>query len=102
MEVEKAIHMLTQKPADLMGIKDRGLLAQGRPADVVLFDPDSVGASGLTRVHDLPAGQDRLVAQAIGIQAVIVNGTLIREDGTDTVSPGAGLPGQMLRGGQAA
>lgn len=102
MEVEKAVHMLTQKPADLMGIKDRGLLAQGRPADVVLFDPDSVGASGLTRVHDLPAGQDRLVAQAIGIQAVIVNGTVIREDGTDAVSPGAGLPGQMLRNGPAA
>lgn len=102
MEIEKAVHMLTQKPADLMGIKDRGLLAQGRPADVVVFDPESVGATGLTRVHDLPAGQDRLVAQAIGIQAVIVNGTVIREDGADAVGPGDNLPGQILRNGRAA
>ncbi|MDA1100985.1 MAG: amidohydrolase family protein [Proteobacteria bacterium] len=102
MPLEKAVHMLTRKPADLMGLKDRGRLALGGPADVVLFDPDSVGASGLSRVHDLPAGQDRLVAQAMGIQAVIVNGTVIREDGADAVSPGDGLPGQMLRSGRAA
>ncbi|MBT3331780.1 MAG: amidohydrolase family protein [Rhodospirillaceae bacterium] len=101
MEMEKAVHMLTQKPADLMGITDRGLLAQGRPADVVLFDPEVVGATGLTRVYDQPAGQDRLVAQAKGIQAVIVNGTVIREDNKDAVSPGEALPGQMLRGGKA-
>ncbi len=102
MEMEQAVHMLTRKPADLMGLKDRGRLAQGLPADVVLFDPDSVGASGLTRVYDQPAGQDRLVSQAMGIQAVIVNGTVIREDGADAVGPGDGLPGQMLRNGRAA
>ena len=102
MPLEKAVHMLTQKPAGLMGIKDRGLLAPDRPADVVLFDPDSVGASALTRVYDQPAGQDRLVSQAQGIQAVIVNGTVIREDNADAVGPDDGLPGEMLRGGQAA
>jgi N-acyl-D-aspartate/D-glutamate deacylase len=102
MPLEKAVHMLTQKPAELMGITDRGLLARGRPADVVLFDPESVGATGLQRVYDQPAGQDRLVAQAKGIQAVIVNGTVIREDNADTVNPADGLPGQMLRGGKAA
>jgi len=102
MEMEKAVHMLTQKPADLMGITDRGLLAQGRPADVVLFDPEVVGASGLTRVFDQPAGQDRLISQAKGIQAVIVNGTVIREDNKDAVGPKGDLPGRMLRGGKAA
>jgi len=61
-----------------------------------------VGASGLTRVHDLPASQDRLVAQAVGIQAVIVNGSIIREDGADAVRPGDNLPGRILRNGQAA
>ena len=102
MSVEKAVHMLTQKPAELMGIRDRGLLAQGRPADIVLFDPETVGATGLERVHAQPAGQDRLVAQAKGIQAVIVNGTVIREDNQDQVDPASGLPGRMLRGGEAA
>ena len=102
MPLEKAVHMLTQKPAELMGITDRGLLARDRPADVVVFDPATVGAGGLRRVHDQPAGQDRLVAQAQGIQAVIVNGTVIREDNADAISPDDGLPGQMLRGGRAA
>ena len=102
MPLEKAVHMLTQKPAELMGLSDRGLLAQGRPADVVLLDPEEVGASALSRVHDLPAGQDRLVAQAKGIQAVIVNGTVIREDNTDAVGPDGELPGRVLRGAHAA
>lgn len=98
MPLEKAVHMLTQKPADLMGIADRGLLAQSRPADVVLLDPATVGASGLTRVYDQPAGQDRLTAEAKGIQAVVVNGTVIREDNVDAVSPDGALPGKLLRG----
>ncbi|MFP6746533.1 MAG: amidohydrolase family protein, partial [Alphaproteobacteria bacterium] len=102
MPLERAVHMLTQKPAELMGLSDRGLLAQGRPADVVLLDPEEVGASALSRVHDLPAGQDRLVAQAKGIQAVIVNGTVIREDNTDAVGPDGELPGRVLRGAHAA
>ena len=45
-----------------------------------------------------PAGQDRLVSQAIGIQAVIVNGTLIRENGADVISATDTMPGQILQG----
>ncbi len=102
MSLEKAVHMLTQKPAALMGITDRGSLAPGLPADVVVFDPQKIGATGLTRVHDQPAGQDRLVSQAKGIHAVIVNGMLIREDNTDTVAPDSDLPGRVLRSSLAA
>lgn len=102
MPLEQAVHALTQRPADLMGLKDRGRLVQGLPADIVVFDPATIGATGLTRVHDQPAGQDRLVSQALGIQAVIVNGTVIRENDTDAIVPGHGLPGQLLRGAGAA
>ncbi len=102
MSLEKAVHMLTQKPAALMGITDRGSLAPGLPADVVVFDPQKIGATGLTRVHDQPAGQDRLVSQAKGIHAVIVNGMLIREDNTDAVAPDGDLPGRVLRSSLAA
>ena len=100
--LEEAVHMLTQRPADVMGLTDRGRLAEGLPADIVVFDPNTVGATGLTRVYDQPAGQDRLVSQAIGIHAVIVNGTPIREGGADTIDPGQDLPGELLRGGSAA
>jgi len=100
--VEQAVHNLTQRPAEMFGITDRGLLAQGRPADVVVFDPKTVGPGPLKRVYDLPAGADRLVSEASGIDAVIVNGKLIRRDGKDAVVANDTLPGRLLRHGKAA
>ena len=98
VSLEKAVHMLTQRPADVMGFRDRGRLAEGLPADIVIFDPATVGATGLKRVYDQPAGQDRLVSQAIGIQAVVVNGTVIREDGADAIAEDGALPGRLVQG----
>jgi hypothetical protein len=60
-----------------------------------------VGASALRRVYDLPAGADRLVADASGIEAVIVNGTIVRRAGRDAVEPDGTLPGALLRNGAA-
>jgi N-acyl-D-aspartate/D-glutamate deacylase len=102
LTVEQAVHHLTQRPAEMFGITDRGLLAEGRPADIVVFDPATVGPSQLRRVYDLPAGADRLIADAHGIDAVIVNGTLIRRNGADAVAGDAALPGRVLRHGKAA
>jgi hypothetical protein len=48
-------------------------------------------------VHDLPAGADRLVSEATGIEAVFVNGVLLRRDGRDAVDPAGPLPGRLLR-----
>jgi N-acyl-D-aspartate/D-glutamate deacylase len=97
----EAIRMLTSRPAEVFGISDRGRLAPGLAADVVVFDPDTVGASKLRRVHDLPAGADRLVADASGIEAVIVNGTVVRRGGRDAVAADGPLPGALLRNGRA-
>ncbi|MDP6689466.1 MAG: amidohydrolase family protein [Alphaproteobacteria bacterium] len=99
--LEEAIRMLTSRTADVMGITDRGRLALGKPADVVVFDPATVGDQPLQRVYDFPAGADRLISEATGISNVIVNGTVIREQGADAVIDGAALPGQLLRGGAA-
>jgi N-acyl-D-aspartate/D-glutamate deacylase len=101
LSVEQAVHHLTQRPAEMFGITDRGLLAEGRPADIVVFDPATVGPSPLRRVYDFPAGADRLIADAHGIDAVIVNGTVIRRAGSDAVEPDAALPGRVLRHGHA-
>jgi N-acyl-D-amino-acid deacylase len=100
--VEQAVHNLTQRPAEMFGITDRGLLAEGRPADVVVFDAKTVGPGPLKRVYDLPAGADRLVSEASGIHAVLVNGRLIRRDGKDAVAADDKLPGRLLRHGRAA
>jgi N-acyl-D-aspartate/D-glutamate deacylase len=99
--MEEAVRMLTSRPAEVFGITDRGRLAAGMPADVVIFDPATVGAGRLRRVYDMPAGADRLVSDASGIEGVIVNGTVIRRGGKDTVDPQGPLPGKVLRNGRA-
>ena len=69
---------------------------------MVVFDPDAVGCSRLRRVRDQPARADRLISEAAGIRAVIVNGTCIREEGHDVVDAAGPLPGRVLRGGRTA
>ncbi|MEE2677203.1 MAG: amidohydrolase family protein [Myxococcota bacterium] len=101
LELPEAVRMLTSRPADVFGLVDRGRLALGLPADVVVFDPDTVGAGPLERVHDQPSGADRLVAEAHGIDSVLVAGTLVRRDGKDALDPDGPLPGNLLRNGCA-
>lgn len=102
LTIEEAVHHLTQRPAEMFGITDRGVLAEGRPADVVVFDAATVGPGPLKRVYDLPAGADRLVAEANGIDSVIVNGRLIRQNNKDALGANDRLPGRLLRHGHAA
>jgi len=102
LTLEQAVHMLTGRPASVFGIVDRGLLSEGRPADIVVFDPATIAASPLRRVSDLPAGSPRLISDASGIDAVIVNGTPIRRHGKDVAMSGSGFPGKVLRRGRAA
>jgi len=98
LSLEEAVRKLTSEPADIFGLADRGRLAEGRPADVVVFDPAAVGCGPLERVHDQPAGADRLISRASGIDAVVVNGVVVRRDGVDAVDPSGPLPGRLLRG----
>ena len=100
--LQEAIHMLTMRTAEVMGIADRGHLAIGKPADVVVLDPATVGDGPLQRVYDFPAGADRLISQASGITNVLVNGVVVRDHGEDTATVNGNLPGQLLRGGMAA
>src|SRR5438067_2248216 len=102
LSLEEAVRRLTTQPAEVFGIADRGHLAPGLAADVTVFDPATVGCSPLRRVRDFPAGADRLVSDAHGIRAVVVNGVVIREDGRDAVDPEGPLPGRVLRRGRAS
>ena len=97
LTLEAAVRHLSARPAAAFGLADRGVLAPGMAGDVVVFDPDTVAAGRLERVHDFPAGADRLISRATGIEAVIVNGTVIRQGGEDRVDAKGPLPGTVLR-----
>jgi N-acyl-D-aspartate/D-glutamate deacylase len=101
LSLEEGVRRLTAQPAEVFGITDRGRLEPGLAADVTVFDPATVGCGPLRRVQDFPAGADRLVSDARGVRAVVVNGVLVREDGHDAIDPEGALPGRVLRGGRA-
>ncbi len=90
ISLERAVWRLTGQPAEFLGLSDRGRLAPGAMADVVVFDPERVGTRPLERVRDLPAGADRLVARSSGIEHVFVAGRAIRRAGRDLENAGTG------------
>jgi N-acyl-D-amino-acid deacylase len=94
LTLEQAVWRLTGHPAEVYGLPDRGRIADGMAADLVAFDPATVGTGPSERVVDFPGGADRLVARSTGITHVWVNGTAIRRDGEDL--PGV-RPGGLLR-----
>ena len=94
--LERAVQLMTDVPARLFGLRGRGRLAVGYQADVVLFDPGSVGSGPAYALYDLPGGSKRLVADPTGVARVLVNGRDVIVDGTPT----GDLPGVVLRGGR--
>ena len=93
LSMEEAVRQLTDVPAQLYGLRERGRLANGFRADIVVFDPDTVGPLPERTRDDLPGGASRLVAEARGFQHVLVNGVEIV---TDDAFTGA-TPGRLLR-----
>ncbi|CAN5762802.1 amidohydrolase family protein [soil metagenome] len=94
--VERCVQLMTQVPAELFGLRDRGLLAEGFHADIAIVDPDTVGSELAELVHDLPGDSPRLTAGSIGVVRVLVNGTVTVIDG----KPTGELAGQVLRSGR--
>jgi N-acyl-D-aspartate/D-glutamate deacylase len=96
LPLERAIQLITEAPAQLFGLRDRGTVVVGAHADIVIFDPATIAADHATLVHDLPGGSARLTAGSQGVEHVFVNGV-------ETVCNGAatgGTPGTVLRSGR--
>lgn len=96
MSIEEAIHNFTQVPARFIGLRDRGTIAVGNHADLILMDLENVAVTAVEVRADFPANGERLYTGATGIDYVIVNGTPIIADGEYTWAK----PGQVLRAGK--
>jgi N-acyl-D-aspartate/D-glutamate deacylase len=94
MSLEEAVHRLTGRTALMHDMHDRGFVTQGMVADLVIFDPDTIASKPRVPVADMPAGGWRVKRDAIGIDHVIVNGTVLLDNGELTDA----LPGQIVRG----
>jgi N-acyl-D-amino-acid deacylase len=90
---EEAIRMLTFEPASIWNIPDRGLLREGTVADIVVFDPATVGPGTPFVDNCLPDGGGQIRAKANGVHSVIVAGEEILRDN----KPTGAMPGRMLR-----
>ncbi len=93
LSLEHAIWKLTAHPARVFGLHRRGLLAPGYHADVVLFDPRTIGSDPPVFTDDLPAGGRRLIARARGIVATFIRGVQVMREGQHT----GALPGGVIR-----
>jgi N-acyl-D-aspartate/D-glutamate deacylase len=96
ISLEEAVHQITEKPARLFGLRERGRVEEGYLADLVVFDPDTIASGPVYTKTDLPAGAGRLYADAIGVDHVLVGGTPIVTNGEYT----GALPGNVLRSGR--
>jgi dihydroorotase/N-acyl-D-amino-acid deacylase len=84
LTLETAIHKMTQMPAQRLGLKDRGQIAEGMAADIVVFDPATVrDQATFTDPHQYP----------VGIPFVIVNGAVVVDGGKFSAARG----GRVLR-----
>jgi len=79
MSLPEAVRRLTSQSALLFGMPQRGFLRVSHAADLLLFDPKTVGRGPKRRVHDLPGGAPRLTTDAIGVHGVWVNGAQVAD-----------------------
>jgi N-acyl-D-aspartate/D-glutamate deacylase len=93
--LEELVQEFSEIPAELYGLVDRGRVSVGAHADLVIFDPVTIGPSAVRMVRDLPGGAARLTSHGQGIASVLVGGTEVVRDGAFTGEH----PGQVLRSG---
>lgn len=96
MPLEEAVFHLTDRPARLYGLKNRGRIAKGWAADITIFNPSTVGPGPAEMKFDLPGGAGRVYGESIGVEHVIVNGVPAVRNNVAMES----RPGTLLRSGR--
>ena len=99
MSLEAAGNNLTFKVSSLFGLGDRGLIWPGWAADLVLFDPENIGAMEPEEEADYPGGSKRMVQHARGVEYTVVNGEVLLDHGVHRGStPGTVIKNAAVRG----
>ena len=93
LPLEEAVRRLATIPAQMYGFHDRGVVRGGAAADLVVWDPATLGVGGTRWSEDFPAGGGRFVVESCGYRAVVVNGEVLLDDGVDT----GARAGEVLR-----
>ena len=96
VSIERAIQLITEAPARLFGLRDRGTVVEGAFADLVIFDPETIASDPATLVADLPGDSARLTAGSQGVKHVFVNGIETVRNGAAT----GAKPGTVVRSGR--
>ena len=93
--LEEMHYRLSAQPAAVIGLKDRGILAEGMAADLVVYSPDElyIDQSHYLKLNDQPGGDWRRKAKAGGYRWIIVNGRIT----FDGDKPTGATPGTYLR-----
>jgi N-acyl-D-aspartate/D-glutamate deacylase len=86
LSLERAVAKITAETADIWGLKDRGRLQPGLAADIVVFDPDTIGRGEERPAFDMPGDGMRYVRDARGIDTVLVNGEVAYAAGAYTAA----------------
>jgi N-acyl-D-aspartate/D-glutamate deacylase len=93
--LEEGVRRLTGDLARKYRIPGRGQIAAGNAADLMLFDPSTVGISALKKTKDLPGGGMRMIREPVGVHGVWVNGVRVTDEhGYTDLKQG---PGQVIR-----
>ena len=93
MPVGWVVEQLTSATARAVGLHDRGVVAEGRRADLNVIDFDRLRCEAPVMAYDLPAGGKRLLQRARGYRATVVGGQITYRDG----EPTGALPGRLVR-----
>lgn len=90
--LEEGVRRLTSEPAGFLGLTGRGVVEEGRRADLNVIDPASLFLPLPTYARDFPGGAGRFLQRAQGYVATVVNGQVLMEGGEHT----GALPGRPL------
>jgi N-acyl-D-aspartate/D-glutamate deacylase len=96
LPLQRAVRLMTDVPARLFGLRDRGRIERGWMADIAVLDPETVGSGPVRRTYDLPGGAYRLMAAPEGVVRVLVNGVETIREG----EPTGARAGTVLRAGR--